>query len=351
MSRHRSVTIKDIARRFNCSPSTVSRALNDHPSINALTRLNIQEYAREIDYQRNSVSLSLLNQQSYTIGVVLPDVAGFFEAAVIDGIQSIIHPNGYTLNICLTRESHKLEAEYIKKLLSVRVDGIFVEVAQETQDFAHLEQITRRRVPLILIDRDCPTLPAHRVTVDDYNGAFLAVEHLIRVGCQRIAHLSGPKGLSVSEHRLQGYLDALRKYGHPFRPEYLLPAGFSVDRALYPMQQLLEMAEPPDGLFAVNDNIAIGAMHVIRERGLRIPEDIAVVGFDNDAHAAYYSPSLSTVAQPAFELGKVAARLFLDQVKLLDKPEETPLPSPADFDRIVLPSELIIRDSSLRIGR
>ncbi len=346
MSRHRSVTIKDIAKRFNCSPSTVSRALNNHPSINEHTRRNIQEYAVEIDYQRNSVSLSLLNQQTFTIGVVLPEVVGFFESAVIDGIQSVTQPSGYTLNICLTKESHKLEVEYIQKLMSIRVDGMIVEVAQETQDFTHLEQITRRKVPLILIDRDCPSILAHRIRVDDYKGAFQATEHLIRMGCRRIAHLRGPKGLSISENRLNGYLDALRAGGVPIQEQYILPAGFSVERALYPMQQLLSLCEAPDGLFAVNDNIAIGAMHVIREQGLRIPEDIAVVGFDNDPHAAYYTPSLSTVAQPALELGKEAGRLFLEQAKRLESEEEAL--TQEEFEEIILPTELIIRNSSLR---
>ena len=344
MNSSRPVTIKDIARRFRCSPSTVSRALNDHPAINEDTRKNIQEYAKEVGYQRNEVSLSLLNKKTATLGVVVPTIGNYYETAVIEGLHTILQPLGYTLNICVTNENYLLEKEYLSKLLSNRTEGIFLSVSQETYDagyYEHLENVIQRKTPLIFIDREYEDFETSRATVDDYHGAFAAVEHLVNIGYKNIAHLKGPNGLTVSEQRFKGYRDCLKKYGVSIREELIINTNFQVESAIVPTKRLLELDSAPDAIFGVNDQVAIGAMRVILDRGLKIPGDIGIVGFDNSPISAYTYPSLTTIHRPGRKIGMEASRLFLNQLN-----------GSGDFvqENIVLPTELIIRESSLRIS-
>ena len=189
------ITIKDIARKFKCSPSTVSRALNNYAHTNIETRNTIQAYAQKMGYQRNSVSLSLLQKNTKTLGIVIPNITQFHETAMVEGIQSVLQPLGYLLNICVTNESYLLEKEYVERLMANRVDGIFLSIAQETYSesrYEHLQTVTNRNIPLIFIDRQYEEMQTSGVTTDDYLGAFIATEHLINVGCKKIAHLRGP---------------------------------------------------------------------------------------------------------------------------------------------------------------
>lgn len=334
------VTIKDIARKFNCSPSTVSRALNNDPSTNELTRLHIQQFAKDVGYQRNSVSLSLLNRHTNSIGIIVPHMVGCFYPALIDGIESILEGSGYTITIFQSRESYNTEMAGIEAMLANRVDGLFVALSRTTTQFTHFEKVVQRGVPLIFVDRDCKGFQANKVLVDDYEGAFKAVEHLIQTGRKRIAHLKGSDNISVSFHRLDGYLKALRKYGLPVRDELIVPAGFTTDGGEAAARCLLNKEIHFDAVFAANDNIAIGAMHLISKSGYRIPEDIAIVGFDNEPHSAYLNPPLTTVSQPVYEIGQQAAQLFLQQAS-----SER---ASTDLEKVVLSSRLIVRESSLR---
>lgn len=336
------ITIKDIARTFNCSPSTVSRALNNHYSINEDTRKNIQEYAKNSGYQRNLLSLSLLNKTTGSLGIIVPTISNYHESSIIEGLYSVLQPLGYLVNICATNEQYSLEAEYVSKLLANRVECIFISVSQETYDsghYEHLAVVAQRRVPLIFIDRDYEGGKASRVTVDDYHGAYAVVEHLVSMGYTRIAHLKGPNGLTVSEQRFRGYRDCLTHHHLPVDETLVINTNFKVESAILPAKHLLELAEPPDAIFGVNDQVAIGAMRVAHEKGFRIPEAIALVGFDNSPISAYTFPSLTTVARPGREIGIEASRLFLSQKNAAGD---------GDMETIRLPSTLIIRESSLR---
>ena len=344
MQPNQPITIKDIARTFNCSPSTVSRALNDHYTINEDTRKAIQTYAKDVGYQRNSVSLSLLNKKTDSVGIIVPTISNYHESSIIDGLYSVLQPLGYLLTICATNENFRLEAEYITKLLANRVECIFLSVSQETYDaghYEHLEAVIQRGIPLIFIDREYEGFQASRVTVDDYHGAYAVVEHLIHMGCQRIAHLKGPNGLTVSEQRFAGYVDCLKRYDWPVDDELIINTNFNVDSAILPTRHLLGLAAPPDAIFGVNDQVAIGAMRVVHEKGLAVPQDVSVVGFDNSPISAYTYPSLTTVSRPGRAIGCEASRLFLSQLT-------TPGSS---LEAIRLPSNLIIRESSLRTSR
>lgn len=334
------VTIKDIAKKFKCSPSTVSRALNNHPLINEDTRRNIQEYAQKVGYQRNSVSLSLLNKKSATLGVIVPTLNHFHETAMIEGLQSVLQVHGYMLAICVTNESYLLEKQYVEKLLANRVEGVFLSVSQETYDsghYEHLDDMRHRNIPLIFMDREYDGVATSSITVDDYLGAFAATEHLILRGCRRIAHLKGPNGLTVSEQRFRGYKDCLAKYQIDFDEELIASTNFKAESAIIPIRRLMSLSCPPDGVFGVNDYVSIAAMQVILDMGFSIPTQVAVVGFDNSPFSAYVNPSLSSVNRSSKILGEEAARLFLNNAD----------GSTHQKEHIVLPPQLIIRHSTL----
>ncbi|MBO0951232.1 LacI family DNA-binding transcriptional regulator [Fibrella forsythiae] len=341
MNANPPITIKHIARKFKCSPSTVSRALNNHPLINEDTRRNIQEYAQQVGYQRNSVALSLLNQKSAMLGVIVPSLNHFHETAMIEGLQHVLQARGYMLTICVTNESYALEKEYVDKLLANRVEGIFLSVAQETYDSGHsdhLANVLKRQIPLIFIDREYNSLPAGSITVDDYWGAFEATEHLILSGGKRIAHLKGPNGLTLCERRFQGYKDCLHKHNISIDESLIINTNFKADSAIGPMRSLMALENPPDSVFGVNDVVASAAMQVIREMGFSIPDQVAVIGFDNSPFSAYLNPGLSTVNRFGKLIGEKATGLFLDALEREKEQQET----------IVLRPELVIRNSTLR---
>lgn len=331
------ITIKDIARKFKCSPSTVSRALNDNPVINEETRKTIHEYAERMGYQRNIISLSLLNKSSKTLGVILPNINHFHESSMLEGLQSTFQPLGYLLNICVTNESYELEKQYIERLLANRVDGIFLSISQETYDgghYEHIEKVVRRDIPLVYIDRKYDAALANGVIVDDYDGAFMATQHLIEIGCKRIAHLRGPKGLTVSEYRFNGYRDCLLKHNFLINESLICTTNFEVESAIEPTKYLLDLPERPDAIFGVNDHVCIGAMSVIREKNIMIPQEIALVGFDDSPIAQYFCPPLSSVQRQSRQIGLEASELLLGQLnnKVLNSK--------------VLSSKLVVRESS-----
>lgn len=335
------ITIKDIARKFKCSPSTVSRALNDNSMINCETRKTIQEYAERMGYQRNIISLSLLNKSSKTIGVILPNINHFHESSMLEGLQTVFQPLGYLLNICVTNESYELEKQYIDRLLANRVDAIFISISQETIDKGHQEHIERairRDIPLIYIDRKFENSSSNAVIVNDYEGAFMATQHLIEIGCKRIAHLRGPKDLTVSEYRFNGYRDCLLKYDISIDESFICTTNFEIESAIEPTKHLLDLAQLPDAIFGVNDHVCIGAMHVIRQRNIKIPNEIALVGFDDSPIAEYFCPPLSSVQRQSRDIGLNASQIFLNYLKN----DSEKLSS----QNIILSSQLIVRDSS-----
>ncbi|PIB30574.1 LacI family DNA-binding transcriptional regulator [Maribacter sp. 4G9] len=333
------VTITDIARELNIAPSTVSRALNDHPAIKKETKEAVKELAQLLDYQPNFLALSLLRKKSNTIGVVVPEITSHFFSAIITGIQDVIANSEYNIMICLTNESFEEEAVVIKKLLKMQVDGVLVSPASGTKEFDHFRALQKNGIPVVVFDRDCPGLEADKVLVDDYAGAFQAVEYLIKSGCKKIAHLGGPHNLSTTKHRLQGFLDALKSGNMSICEEHIVHVqGFSHEDGLEPAMALLSSSNPPDAIFAMNDNIAISAMHVARKLGYNIPEDISIVGFDDEPHSSFFRPSLSTVWQPVYSLGMLSARIVLQRLK----EEDVQRP----FREEVFKPELVIRSSS-----
>lgn len=338
------VTLTDIAKALNISASTVSRALKDHPAIKKETKDAVVKLAKKLKYQPNLLALGLLQKKTFTIGVIVPEITSHFFSTVITGIRDVLSPAGYNIAICLSNESFEEEIAITEKMAKTQIDGILVSPASSTKKYKHFKALQKNGIPLVVFDRDCPGLDVDKVLVDDYDGAFQAVEYLIKSGCQNIAHLSGPMNLSTTKHRLQGYLDALEKHKVAIKQENIVHVtGFSHEDGIKPAQGLLQLKNRPDAIFAMNDCIAISTMYVAKKMGLHIPKDISIIGFDDEPHSSYFTPALSTIWQPVYSMGMLSARILLS--KLNDN-------NPDDNQTLrqeVFKPELVIRASSRTI--
>lgn len=338
------VTIKDIARELGISPSTVSRALKDHPDISAETKKRVNELARKLNYQPNIVALSLRQSKTNTIGVIIPEIVHFFFSTVISGIESVAYEAGYNVILAQSNESAEREATDLRALFNSRVDGMLISISRETKNYEHIESILAKEVPIVFFDRMYSNPNTSKVIVDDYVGAREAVLHLIQQGCKRIAHLESAPGLAIAEDRKRGYMDALSENGLPADESMIIicPTG-SLEEGRNATDKLFASGQSPDAIFANNDMLAMGAMQAIKQKGMNIPNDVAVVGFSNWFFSALMDPPLSSVDQPGFEMGQEAAKLLIRQIEKQDKDDETISP-----ETRVLKTRLIIRESSLR---
>jgi LacI family transcriptional regulator len=336
------VTIKDIARELGISPSTVSRALKDHPDISPETKKAVNELAEKLNYQPNIVALSLRQSKTNTIGVIIPEIVHFFFSTVISGIEDVAYRAGYNVILAQSNESQAREITDIKALFNSRVDGMLMSISRETTNFEHIESIISKGVPIVFFDRVYHTPHSSRVIVDDKAGAKEATLHLIEQGCKRIAHLEGPPNLEISKQRLLGYQEALKEKELPFSTDLvaICPSG-TIEEGRIATEKLLSQKNPPDGIFATNDPAAMGAMQAIKQRGLRIPHDVSIVGFSNWFFSALMDPPLSSVDQPGFEMGQEAAKILIRQIEKKDK-ENVELPS----ETKILKTRLIVRESS-----
>lgn len=333
-------TIKDIARELKVSPSTVSRALNGYGGISQETIDVVKEVAKAMDYQPNVIARSLRSRTSNFLGIVIPDIGSHFFESNLSGIQNIAYSEGYNVVICHTNESCEQEKKKIQTLISKRVSGLLICLSRETtSDFSHLEHLNKMGIPVTFFDRVWDSESSAKVIVDDEEGAYKAVKHLIEIGCKRIAHLSGPENLSTSVNRKKGYMRALRDSGFSDAESLVFHTDLTRKHVSSVTNALLNLQNYPDAIFAINDRVAFDVMSVIKEKGLNMPEDIALVGFDNNPVTELVNPSLTSVHQPAYDLGVASARLLIEQIK---NPEK-------EFNKtIVLQSELIIRNSSKR---
>ena len=333
-------TITEIAKELGVSPSTVSRALNNHPAISNKTRDAIVKLALKLDYQPNLLALNLLRKKTNTIGVIVPEITSYFFSSVISGIQDLLHPMGVNMIIGQSNESYEEEKSIVQTFASIRVDGFLISPSSKTKNFDHLKKITNNNIPLVIFDRDCDGIEVDKVFVDEYRGAFQAVEYLIQTGCKKIAHIAGQQTLSTARYRLKAYKDALKKYNLPINDEYIVKSkGFFPKHGIKPTKRLLSLPNPPDAIFTINDGVAIGAMYVVKDSGIKIPEEISIIGFDDDPHSSYFKPSLSTVWQPTYEMGMLSARLLINRIN-----------SSNDLSNIrveTLLPELVVRGSSM----
>ncbi len=337
--RSSQVTIKDIAKELGISPSTVSRALKDHPNINIKTKKAVQELAKKLNYRPNAVALSLLQSKSNIIGLIIPEVVHHFFSTVISGIEDYALDKGYNVMMYQSNESYEREVSNTQAILANRIDGLLVSISKETKDYAHLNRLIESGIPIVLFDRSVEEIHADRVIINDFEGAYMATEHLIEQGCKRISHLAGPQSRLIGKKRLAGYRQALIDHRLPVYEDLVIDCD-TYEAALEQMPKLLNSSIKPDGVFAVNDMTAIGAMKIIKMYGMKIPKDIAVVGFGNDFEGRILETGLSSIEQKGYEMGEAAVELLIERLKIGGRKEA---------ETKILKSNLIIRDSSKRI--
>ena len=331
-------TIKDIATRLNVSLSTVSRALRNASDVNPETRKAVLELADILNYQPSRLALSLRQQQTHTIGVIVPNL-DYVLATMVKGIDEVALEAGYTVMVCQSNESYGREIVNTKRLLESLVDGFIISVSSETKSFEHIRKIQQRNLPMVVFDRVTPELEAPSVRLDNEEGGFIATEHLIEQGFRRIAILAGPKNLGISNKRLEGYLNALKKHRLRKDPNLIIHCDFNQDYAYFATLELLSSKSRPDAIFTISDRMAIGAMLAIKKKGLRMPDDIGLVGFNNEPVTSLVTPAISSVEMSAFEIGKAAAKLF---VETMNRDEDM-----TEVEEILKP-RLCIRESSRR---
>lgn len=337
-------TIKDIARELNVSSSTVSRALKDYPGISDETKRKVKELADKLNYRPNAVALSLRKSKSFTIGVIIPEVVHFFFSTVISGIEEVAFANGYNVILCQTNEKLSREQSSIETMLSNQIDGFLVSFSRETTDFTHFKKLLDLGFPIVFFDRMPDLENTVNVTVNDYQGAYDAVNHLVEQGYKKIAHLSGPQNLAISKKRKEGYLDALKNAGIEPRPDWIIECPFGTEKESYDITSKLfsNSVDLPDAIFAHHDIVAAGAMMALKNLGLRIPEDVGIVGYSNWQFSSMIDPPLSTVSQPGFKIGEQSSKLLLEMINI--KKDQS-----WNAKNIVLDTELLVRKSSVRI--
>jgi LacI family transcriptional regulator len=332
-------TIKDIARKMGVSVSTVSRALSGHPDISEETRKKIEVLARELDYHPNTLAKSLQQKRSLVIGVVVPQVKHYFFASIMAGVTDVAYQAGYTVMICQSNEDFEREKSNIDVLLSHRVAGLLISVSVTTSSGEHFARLKQRGVPLVFFDRVYTGIEASTVVVDDYDGAFRAGEYLVEKGYRRFGHLGGPEFLSICRLRFEGFRDAVSRHGFPLRDEWIVRGGLNEEDGAESVTRLLERGgELPDALFCVTDPVAMGALVRLKQRGIRVPDQMALMGFTDNPMADLIEPPLTTVRQPAYEIGKTAAELLIEQI----------MNKTARFHPVhkILKTELIVRQSA-----
>lgn len=336
------ITIQDIAEKLNITASTVSRALNNNPRISEETRKAVLKAAKQLNYQPNNIAAALRNGKSHIIGVIVPTADRTFFASVVRGIEEIANKLNYKVIICQTYDSYEKEVQTIDALLSARVDGIIASIGKNTENFSHYKKVLASGLPLVLFDRTTDQLDVSQVGINDYLGSYKIVEHLIQQGCKRIAHFTSPKKISIFKERLRGYTEALRDNGIPFDESLVISSNLQLEGGRQSMEQLLKTGELPDAIFSASDYGAMGAMQVLKENGIAIPDQVALAGFSNEPFTSFTEPPLTTVDQLSLTMGSITAELFFEQLKLKDRKFVS--------QRTVLMPEIIIRKSSLKKG-
>ena len=342
---YEAITIKDIARALGLSASTISRALRGSHEISPETKKLVIEYAEQYNYRPNPIALSLKERRNRSIGVIVCEIANNFFSQAINGIESIAYNRGYHVIISQSHESYEREVVNVAHLSSRSVDGLLVSLSTETENVEHFKKLHEKGLPIVFFDRVTDEIETFKVVVDNYKGAYDAIRQLIGAGYQRIAHLASSAHLSITKERLEGYKAALRDSHIPVNESYIKycnHGGMINAEIENAVKELMQLKVRPDAIFCAGDRLTIGGLTAIKSLGIKIPGQVALVGFTNSALVELIEPSLSAVKQPAFEMGQTATELL---IKLIES--KRPL---TVFETVVLQTETIIRDSTPEIS-
>ncbi len=341
MKKKKEVTIYDLARELNYSPSTISRALNNHKSIGKKTTKEIQKVANDLGYRPNSIAASLRNNKSKTIGIMVARINSPFMSTLISGVEDAAKKAGYNVIISQSNENYENEVSNARAMYDSRIGGLIVSLAMETKNTDHFQLFLDKNIPVVFVDRVPQDFNSYRVIIDNYAAGYRATKHLIEQGCKRIAYFAGSQHVNVYNMRKKGYQDAILESGHAVDEDLIFELDtMSLEEGKEAMRKLLKMQNPPDGLFSANDAAAVGGILVAKEEGVKIPEELAVIGFNDDPVASIVEPSLSTVSHPARKMGELSIQRILDHSK-------KSLGSSVS-EITMLDTEVIIRNSSLK---
>jgi len=334
----RHISLKDLAKELGVSISTVSRALKNHPDISPEMTKKIQALAEEKNYTPNPLAMGLLREQTKMIGVIVPDINTHFYSSIISGIEKVAEDHGYFIVITSSNESMKKEIESVDNLLKSRVEGFIVCLSQETNEFTHFEKLVKNEIPLVFFDRVCESLRVPAVLANGQDATKKITEHFHKNRCKRIAYISGPEHLNISQNRKIGYLNGLKECGLTYDSDLLVHCNLSIEDAKAATNKLLQLEHKPDAIFGVNDTVAFAAMIEVKKQGYKIPDDISLAGFTDEFHSIVVDPPLTSVSHPTYQMGKEAASLFfesIEQGKNMNK-------------KVMLPIDLVVRESSLK---
>jgi LacI family transcriptional regulator len=341
--KYEAITIKDIAKALGLSTSTVSRALRGSYEISAETRKLVLEYAEKLNYRPNPIAQSLKEKRSRSIGIVVCEIANNFFSQVINGIESVAYKKGYYVIISQSHESFEREVANTQYLASRSVDGLLISLSTETTDLSHLSKLHDKGLPIVFFDRITEEMLTHKVIANNFNGAYQATEHLIRSGFKRIAHLTISPHLSITKERLAGYKAALADNRIPFDEsliKYCKYGGLHEEEMDQAVESLLTQPNKPDAIVAASDKLSTGCLAALAKKKVRVPEDIGLVGFTNSLLTDIFHPALTSVRQPAFEMGQVAMEMLIQIIE-----SKHPI---TKFETRVLNTELTVRSSSLK---
>jgi LacI family transcriptional regulator len=342
MNKGKEVTIYDIAEKLNISVATVSRALKDNPAVSRKTKKKVFDMVDEMGYRSNHYASNLRNQKTNTIGVILHELNSNFITSVLAGIEKVTTEAGYDLIIAHSSESYTKEAANAKNLFHKRVDGLIASLSFDSRDMDHFKPFADKGVPVIFFDRVEQDGDNTKVIIDNRKCGYQATQHLIEQGCKRIAHITASLKRNVYSQRFKGYQDALRENNIPYQESLLLVQDLSEQRSVESAMKIMKMDPLPDGIFITNDFVAAVVMRTLKEYNIRIPEDIAIVGFNNDAIGHLIEPGLTTINYPGEDMGEIAARNLINQLQGISNMQQT--------NTIIVRSDLVIRKSSLKKG-
>jgi len=331
-------TIYDIAKELKITAATVSRALNNNPKISKKTRALVHATATKLNYKQNRLALALKSGKSKNVGVVVPFINKNFFASVIRGIEDELYPKGFHVIISQTYEDKNREKKIIQNLINAQVDGILLSTSFTNKCRHELSHELKKSTLFVFFDRVLKFNGISTITIDDYQGGFDATEHLIKKGCEKIAHFNVNQNIELYKNRFEGYKDALSKHGIPYQSDYVISLKNNMEAGKIAAEKLMNLPIPPDAIFSSTDNGLLGAVKYLQSQSIRIPEDLSVVGFSNEPFTQFLEPSISSVDQSPVEMGKMAAKVFLEQIE-----NDSSVNVPND---VVLPANLIVRKSS-----
>ena len=335
------ITIYDIAEKLKISAATVSRALQNHPAVNAKTKKRIVDLASELGYQSNKFASNLRKQKTHTIGVIVPRLNSAFMSTVLSGIEKVANNAGYNLIISQSFETQEKEAKNAQTMFNNRVDALIISLAYDTKDYKHLNSFIKKNIPIIFFDRVADEIDATKVLIDNFKAGYQATEHLIHQGCKEILHITGNLIRNVYNDRLNGYKKALEDNGIKYDQKLVISNDLS-EKAIEDClkNDVLKRQKLPDGLFITSDPSAAYALTILKEAGVKVPDDMAIIGFNNDLISRVCEPAISTINYPGNQMGETIASILINHLN-----------GESDINymnTVILKTDLIVRNSSLK---